>query len=170
VAPVPGDILEVGVWRGGTGCILASAAARWKRDARVWLCDTFGGVVKAGPFDPVYRGGEHADASSQKVERLLELQNISNATVLQGVFPDDTAVNLESRRIALVHIDVDVYQSALDVITWAEPRVPSGGVAVFDDYGFPTCKGITRLVNELRQSGKWIWFYNLNGHALLVKR
>src|SRR5438034_8857150 len=45
VADIPGDILEVGVWRGGTGAILGAAASRWKPDSLVWLCDTFSGVV-----------------------------------------------------------------------------------------------------------------------------
>jgi O-methyltransferase len=45
-----------------------------------------------------------------------------------------------------------------------------GSILVFDDYGFSTCKGITRLVNELRSSGDWIYIYNLNKHAILIKR
>ena len=41
---------------------------------------------------------------------------------------------------------------------------------VFDDYGFSTCNGITRLVNELRDSGDWLFFHNLNKHAVLSRR
>jgi O-methyltransferase len=170
VARIPGDILEVGVWRGGTGAVLAAAARRWKPDAEVWLCDTFSGVVKAGTFDSVYLGGEHADTSQAIVTSLLSNLGLSNTSILTGVFPDETASALQDKRVALCHIDVDVYQSAADIVTWLKPRVSSGSILVFDDYGFSTCKGITRLVNELRTNGEWIYIYNLNKHAVLIKR
>jgi O-methyltransferase len=170
VAGIPGDILEVGVWRGGTGAVLAAAAQRWKPDAKVWLCDTFSGVVKAGPLDAAYRGGEHADTSPETVESLLSNLQLTNTSVLKGVFPEDTASALSDRRIALCHIDVDVYQSAADIVTWLKPRMSGGSILIFDDYGFSTCKGITRLVNELRTSGDWIYIYNLNKHAVLIRR
>lgn len=49
-------------------------------------------------------------------------------------------------------------------------RMERGAMIVFDDYGFSSCKGITRLVDELRTDGHWQYFYNLNKHAILVKR
>jgi O-methyltransferase len=170
VAMIPGDILEVGVWRGGTGVVLAAAAQRWKPSAKVWLCDTFSGVVKARTIDTHYRGGEHSDTSPEIVASLVASLALTNTSILEGVFPDDTAGALRHSTIAMCHVDVDVYQSAADVITWLEPRMSSGGILVFDDYGFSTCKGITQFVNELRTSGKWIYIYNLNKHALLIKR
>jgi O-methyltransferase len=48
LAHVPGDVLEVGTRRGGTGSVLAAACARTAPDKIVYLCDTFAGVVKAG--------------------------------------------------------------------------------------------------------------------------
>lgn len=170
VAAIPGDVLEVGVWRGGTGAVLAAAAKRWKPTAKVWLCDTFYGVVKAGNFDTAYSGGEHADTSPETVASLLAGMSLTNASILNGVFPDDTAADIPSSNIALCHIDVDVYQSAADIVTWLAPRMTRGGIVVFDDYGFSTCKGITRFVDELRATGEWIYIYNLNKHALMIKR
>jgi len=170
VAHVPGDILEVGVWRGGTGAMLAAAAARWKPTAAVWLCDTFEGVVKAGPHDPSYSGGEHSDTSRAIVEQLMSRMYLNNVTVIAGTFPDETGDTLKSNAIALCHIDVDVYQSAADIVGWACPRMERGAIMVFDDYGFSACKGITRLVDELRDNGDWQYIYNLNKHAILIRR
>jgi O-methyltransferase len=170
VATVPGDILEVGVWRGGTGALLAAAAEKWKPYAKVWLCDTFSGVVKAGPFDTVYRGREHADTSQDAVAALITQLELTNTSILKGIFPDETASALADAQIALCHIDVDVYQSAADIVTWLKPRMNSGSMLVFDDYGFSTCKGITKFVDELRAGGDWIYLYNLNRHAILIKR
>ena len=42
-----GAILEVGVWRGGTGALMAVANRMVSPVAPVYLCDTFAGVVKA---------------------------------------------------------------------------------------------------------------------------
>ena len=63
VAAVSGDVLEVGVWRGGTGALLAERSRWLGLDATVVLADTFRGVVGAGSEDPWYRGGEHSDTS-----------------------------------------------------------------------------------------------------------
>src|SRR5579859_7993859 len=40
-AKVPGDILEVGVFQGGTGCLMAMTARRIGSNAQVFLCDTY---------------------------------------------------------------------------------------------------------------------------------
>ena len=170
LAGTPGDIVEVGVWRGGTGAILAAAAKQWKPAARVWLCDTFSGVVKAGRFDRIYSGGEHADASPEIVIQLLSTLELDNTKILSGVFPEETGSAIDAASVALIHVDVDTYGSAAGAMAWAADRMSAGAVAIFDDYGFSSCSGVTRLVDELRRTGDWLWFYNINGHAILVRR
>jgi O-methyltransferase len=162
---VEGVILEVGVWRGGTGCLLALAAPA----KTVYLADTFAGVVNAGPNDTRYAGGEHADTSEALVRRLLDSAGVTNARLLKGVFPGATAADVRGQ-IAMLHADVDVYRSAKETIEWALPRLAPGSAIVFDDYGFYGCEGITRYVRELReQLDGFTFFHNLNGHAVFVK-
>jgi O-methyltransferase len=162
---IEGAILEVGVWRGGTGCLLAKAAPR----QTVYLADTFEGVVKAGEQDTRYVGGEHSDTSEQLVLDLLADAGVTNARLLRGIFPDETADTIRGP-IALLHVDVDVYQSAKDTVDWALPRLPVGATIIFDDYGFFGCEGVTRLANQLRNDLKgFTFFYNLNGHAIFVR-
>ncbi len=163
---VPGDILEVGVWRGGSAAVLGRAAVS---ERRLILADTFRGVVKAGPKDKYYTGGEHADTDEQTVRHLLESMGLGSAVILPGIFPDETADSVSDSLLALVHIDVDVYQSGRDVFEWAWPRLSEGGVVVFDDYGFYGCEGITALVNELFADPPGRVIHNLNGHALVIK-
>jgi O-methyltransferase len=164
-ASVEGAILEVGVWRGGTGCLLAVAAPA----KTVYLADTFQGMVKVGVQDTRYVGGEHADASVEIVQNLLGSLGAANARLLKGIFPEETGSNLEGL-ISLLHIDVDVYQSGKDVVVWSLPRLPVGAAIVFDDYGFLGCEGITRLVHELRASlGNFAFIHNLNGHAIFIR-
>ncbi len=168
-AKIDGDILEVGVWRGGTGCIMAARAQMIGRKGDVFLCDTFRGVVKAGTSDAAYAGGEHADTNIGVVNRLLMENNVHNCIVLQGIFPEETGETIASRRFSLCHIDVDVYESARDVFAWAWPRMPVGGVVVFDDYGFKNCIGIAMLGEDLRARQDLVFIHNNNGHAILVK-
>jgi O-methyltransferase len=167
IEDVEGDVLEVGVWRGGTGAILASALSK-TCNKKVYLADTFRGVVKAGANDTSYRGGEHADASRAVVERLLESLSLKNVEILPGVFPDETQHHVTGR-IALLHCDVDVYQSTRDVVEWCLPRLSPGSLLVFDDYGFYGCEGVTRFCNDLRSQRGFRFIHNLNGHAIFVR-
>lgn len=164
---VHGNYLEVGVWRGGTGALLASTI-KANAEKHMYLADTFKGVVKASCGDTVYVGGEHADTSPELVSELLTSLGLSNFSLLQGVFPEQTARAFKGE-LALLHCDVDVYSSAKDVVEWAMPLLSLGGVIVFDDYGFFGCEGVTRLVNELRADSRFLFIHNLNGHAILIK-
>jgi O-methyltransferase len=167
---VPGSILEVGVWRGGTGALMAARAAQLGIDDPVFLCDTWQGVVKSGAVDTYYRDGKHDDASPEMVEQLTSELELRNVALLQGIFPDETAGRIADRTFRLCHCDVDVYQSASDVLEWVWPRLSPGAVVVFDDYGFPACPGVTKLVDEQRFRDDRLVLHNLNGHGLVLKR
>jgi len=165
-----GSILEVGVWRGGTAAVMAHRARLLGMQATVYLCDTFRGVVKAGAADGLYRGGEHADTSQAIVEQLvLQRFRLNNVRILPGIFPEETGGQVSGESFRLCHIDVDVYESAKDILEWLWPRLVVGGVVVFDDYGFDACVGVTRLVNEQRACADRLVIHNLNGHGLLIK-
>jgi O-methyltransferase len=167
---VPGDILEVGVWRGGTGVLLALRASSFAEPPEVILADTFEGVVKASGSDPWYRGGEHADTSPTIVRGLAERAKV-DVHLLVGIFPDATGASIDSRVFRLVHIDVDVYESAQAVLEWAWPRLSVGGVVIFDDYGSFECEGVATLGRELfaMSSPHVRLVHNLNGHLVLIK-
>ena len=164
-----GALIEVGVWKGGTGALIAKAAQLAGLNVPVYLCDTFSGVVKAGSHDTFYKGGEHADASIPGVQRLLESLDLGQVKILEGVFPDETAARLEHETFRFCHIDVDVYQSAHDILTWLWPRLVRGGIVVYDDFGFDSCSGITKHVQEQASLNDRLIMYNLNGHAIVVK-
>jgi O-methyltransferase len=166
---VEGCFLEVGVFRGGSGALLAHVAANSSPQRQVFLADTFTGVVKAGEKDTDYRNGMHHESSVRVVEDLLASMNLTNTTVLEGIFPEETGGRVTSDKIALLHSDVDVYQSSRDVVEWALPRLSVGGVIIFDDYGFYSCEGVTRYVNELRADENLFFIHNLNGHAVFIK-
>ncbi len=164
-----GDILEVGVWRGGTGAILAQRAKSLGLKGRVYLADTFQGVVKTGAKDAGYKDGEHSDTSKELVESLLRGLGLS-AELLVGIFPEDRPAELDQKDFIFCHIDVDVYESANDIFEWVWPRLRPGGIVVFDDCGFFRCAGITRLCEELKSRSDNLYYYNLSGHGVFIKR
>jgi O-methyltransferase len=164
---IEGDILEVGVWRGGTGAILAKAV-KSRPDMTVILADTFEGVVKVGEKDTLYKGGEHADTSASIVAALLKSLSIENAKILKGIFPDAHRDEIPGK-IAMLHCDVDVYLSSRDIVEWCLPRLSLGSILVFDDYGFFGCEGVTRFCDEFRENKDFCFVHNLNGHAIFIK-
>jgi O-methyltransferase len=169
VAHLEGCFLEVGVWRGGTGALIAKRALLSGISDTVYLCDTFEGVVKASDDDPMYAGGEHADTSPEVVDALLKDLELPNARILRGIFPDDTSSSIEETAFRFCHVDVDVYQSAKDIVEWVWQRLVVGGIVVFDDYGFETTPGVTRYVDELKPLHDRVIVHNLNGHAIAVR-
>ncbi len=165
-----GALIEVGVWRGGTGALIAKQAELSGIDATVYLCDTFKGVVKTGPHDSTYTGGEHDNTSRKTVAALVEKMHLRNVQILEGIFPDDSCSEVKEDKIRFCHIDVDVYQSAKDILEWVWPRLVSGGIVAFDDYSSPVCDGLTKYVDEQMSKPGSVMVYNLNGHGLLIKR
>ena len=164
-----GDILEVGVWRGGTGAILAKRAQLLGLNSKVFLADTFEGVVKAGARDTNYAGGEHADTSEAKVRTLCSNLKLNAVVIAKGIFPEDRPKEMDAQKFRLCHIDTDTYDSAKGVFDWVWPRTVVGGIIIFDDFGFYNCTGVTRLVEELRQQPDLVFIHNLNGHGVFVK-
>jgi O-methyltransferase len=171
VSDVPGAILEVGVWRGGTGALMARRAQLLGNTEPVYLCDTWEGVVNSDTIDTHYHDGEHADTSLEIVRQLVEHHmGLATVSTFKGIFPAQTGEQIEDQPLRFVHIDVDVYRSAADTFFWAWPRLSPGGIVVFDDYGFPSTQGVTRFVDEQRFGRDRVFFHNLNGHAILVKK
>jgi O-methyltransferase len=163
----PGVVIEVGVWRGGTGALLAKAAGE---NTKVYLCDTFEGVVKATQSDAFYKGGEHKDTDTELVRALMNKLNLTNFEILKGIFPEDTGKEFGNQQIKVCHIDVDTYLSAKDVFEYIWPMMVTGGCVIFDDFGFSKMEGVTALVYEIMEKhSDALMLHNLNGHAVIIK-
>ena len=136
-----GALIEIGVWRGGTAALTATQARHLGLRDKVYACDTFSGVVKAGDEDPHYLRGEHADTSRRSVEELLyDTLKLHNIEILSGVFPEGTGAEVENFKFRFCHIDVDVYHSAKDATEWIWGRLVPGGIIIYDDYGWDTTR------------------------------
>ncbi len=59
---------------------------------------------------------------------------------------------------------------AKHIIGWIWEKLLPGGIIVYDDYGFESCPGITKHVEEQILLEDRIILHNLNGHAIIIKR
>lgn len=169
-AKVDGIAMEVGVFRGGSGSLIAR---RWRllgRTEPIFLCDTFEGVVKAGAKDNQFKGGEYSDTSKERVENFVQSLGLTNIHILKGIFPDDTGAQLPDVPIAFAHIDVDVYESGKEIVRFIWSRLSHGGILVFDDYGFESTEGIRQMLDELKQRDDLIFIYASSGQGIVIKK
>src|SRR5206468_4389159 len=87
--------------------------------------------------------------SVDDLRRALALKSLTNVELVQGNVIETIPVYLQEHpqlKIALLHIDVDVYRPSVSVLEHLAPRVVHGGLIVLDDYG--TVAGETRAVDE----------------------
>jgi O-methyltransferase len=146
-----GEIWECGVFKGGTARLLASViAAQSPRVLR--LFDTFEGSPPIDrdfdvryPKRDVTTDGEREELSESAVRR--RLGGYDFVEFHRGLMPASFA-GLEQSRIALAHVDVDLYQGVRGCCEFIYPRLAPGGIMVFDDYGFASCPGARRAVDE----------------------
>lgn len=170
VAHLPGDIVEVGCWKGGISAMIRRALAEVAPKKTIFACDTFQGVVKAGDKDTVYKGGEHLNQSKDIVHEAMAIAGgPAPYEILAGIFPDDTGHAVKGRKICFAHLDTDVYQGQRDSFEAIWPKMPKGGIIVMDDYGFDTTPGATRFGNEVAQRDDLVFIYNLNAQGIAVK-
>lgn len=130
-----GCFVEVGVWKGGSASHLTELAEKQNRE--IYLYDTFTGIPFSYECDP-HPVGDFADTDYETVKNALPY-----AKVIQGIFPESA---IEMPDVAFVHIDVDQYKSYIDCINYFKPKMVSGGIMWFDDYGLP---GAQKAIHEM---------------------
>lgn len=158
---ISGEFAEVGVYKGGTAKLIARLAPA----KEVHLFDTFSGMPDTNQYD-FHKKGDFDDTSLQGVHNFL--QDCRNTSLYAGFFPA-TAGPIMAKRFAFVHIDVDIYQSVKDCCEFFYDRMTTGGIMLFDDYGFISCKGAKLAVDEFFAGKKELPCYLATGQCLVVK-
>jgi O-methyltransferase len=139
-----GCAAEVGVYKGGSLKVIAKCF----RDQKVFGFDTFEGLPRElWTEDEIHRPGDFNDTSLQSVRQYLS--DCPNVTLIAGIFPESAnRHDLQRIELAFVHIDTDFYLCVRDAFNWVWPRMVSGGIVVFDDYGWKRCPGVSRVLSE----------------------
>lgn len=121
LAPAGGLALEFGVWSGRT--LKSISTAREGRD--VFGFDSFEGLPTT------WRAGFPAGTFGD-----TELPDVPGAELIVGWF-DDTLPDFMAAHpgpVSFLHVDADLYSSAVTVLEHVGPRLQTGSVVIFDEY------------------------------------
>ena len=146
---VPGDLIETGVWRGGS-CIFMRAILMVYGDTEriVWAADSYQGLPKPEGRHPQDARDEHwkyqdvLGVSLEQVRSNFARYGMLDERVrfLEGWFKD-TLPSAPIRQLAVLRLDGDMYSSTMDVLENLYDKVSAGGYTIVDDYGaVPACK------------------------------
>jgi hypothetical protein len=152
---VSGDLLEAGVWRGGATIYMRGILAAYGvTDRRVWVADSFCGLPApdADKF-PTDAGDAHHTmkelvVSMDEVKANFSRYNLLDNQVcfLPGWFKD-TLPKASVKRLALLRIDGDMYQSTMETLEAMYHKVSPGGYVIIDDYILPAAR---KAVHDFR--------------------
>ena len=161
---IPGDIVECGVWKGGSMMAVAKTLLELNDTSRhLYLFDTFEGMTQPSEHDIDYRGIE---ASKQLVESNKQKEDsiwcyAPIETVKSSVYSvgydtkkihfvkgkvEDTIPEQAPSKISLLRLDTDWYESTRHELNHLFPRISAGGVIIIDDYGY--WQGTRKAVDE----------------------
>ncbi len=166
ICPLKGNIAELGVYKGGSARLLSELFSKQVSDKKIFLFDTFMGLPKHDELVDHHREGDLGDTSFENVK--LFLKDFSNVYFHQGLF-SETLSRIENELFCFVHIDVDLYSSIIECCSFFYPRLIKGGIIIFDDYGFISCPGAKKAVDEFFQDKPDSPVYLTTGQCLVLK-
>jgi hypothetical protein len=180
---IPGDIVECGVWRGGSMMAVALTLIECKDVSReLFLFDTFEGMAPPTERDVAIDGqaasellDSHKKTESDSVWCYATLDQVGDAMSGTGYRAErihyvkgkveDTIPLRAPPKIALLRLDTDWYESTRHELEHLFPRLVKGGVLIIDDYGhwkgareavdeYLRAKGIKLLLNRIDYTGR----------------
>jgi O-methyltransferase len=146
---VPGDLIETGVWRGGSVILMrAILKQRGVTDRIVWAADSFEGMPRPdGEKYPADSGADLSDIDFLSVSLEQVKANFARfgllddqVRFLKGWFRD-TLPDAPIERLAVLRLDGDLYESTMDSLNALYQRISPGGYVIVDDYwSWPMCR------------------------------
>jgi O-methyltransferase len=170
---IPGDLIETGVWRGGASIFMRAVLKAYRDPERlVWLADSFQGLPKpdarkypADARDTLWKVATLA-VSVEEVKENFRRYSLLDGQVrfLVGWFRD-VLPEAPIKRLAVLRLDGDMYESTMDALTHLYPKLSLGGYVIIDDYALANCRaavedfrarhGITEPLQPIDQIAKF---------------
>ncbi|MEQ8625569.1 MAG: TylF/MycF/NovP-related O-methyltransferase [Vicingaceae bacterium] len=160
---LPGDILEFGVYKGTSFVRLISFRdlLEHNNSRKVIGFDAFGKFPDDLELDSdkefvnKFEGAGGFGVSKEELQTHLDNKKTTNFKLIEGDIKETLPKYLEdnpSLKIALLHIDVDVYEPTKLILENLWDKIVDGGVLMLDDYG--TVEGETKAVDEFFEGQK----------------
>jgi O-methyltransferase len=158
-----GDMVECGVWRGGSVMLIAGALLYFGDTSRqLYLYDTFAGMTEPDEIDIDYDGQPMKPIWTQiKSQNQLmgfggALEQVKANLRLTG-YPEqqmhfikgDVLQTIPAHKpscIAVLRLDTDWYKSTLHELRHLYDLIVANGVLIIDDYGW--CRGARQATDE----------------------
>lgn len=151
---IEGDVIECGVFRGGSLVKIGLKMKERKSKKNLYGVDTFEGhpydSVEDVPKDGnvIHHSGLFSGNSYEKVLESLKENQIGNVKLLKGKV-EDVLSQLSDKKFCFVHLDLDLYISTKEALSFLKPKLVKNGIIVFDDYGADESPGIKKAVEEV---------------------
>lgn len=140
---IPGDFVEAGVWKGGASIFMRAILKSYQvSDRVVWLADSFKGLPPPKPEYPEDKDDTHYLFEALGVPQDQVRANFKKFDLLddqvkfiEGWF-HETLFQAPIKKIALLRLDGDMYESTLVSLEALYHKVEVGGYVIIDDYGY----------------------------------
>lgn len=171
VSDIAGDTVECGVFEGASSYLILKTNADKGKIHHIF--DSFDGLSKPGDQDLVenertFRWKEHDLKISEEVTR-MNLSCFKNVAYYKGWIPDKF-YEVQDRKFSFVHIDVDLFQPTHDALIFFYERMTPGGMIICDDYGFETCSGAYKAMNEFVKDKPESIIHLTTGQGVIIKQ
>ncbi|MFJ6939833.1 TylF/MycF/NovP-related O-methyltransferase [Streptomyces sp. NPDC101132] len=181
---LPGDIVECGVWRGGSMQAVARTLLSLDvTDRELYLFDTFEGMTEPTEEDKRVDGASAADllatqGKDRPIWALATLDDVQDGFsridypaerlhYVQGKV-EDTIPEQAPEQIAILRLDTDWYTSTKHELEHLYDRLVPGGVLLLDDYGY--WQGSRQAVDEfLEETGARLLLTRMDEGRIAVK-
>jgi hypothetical protein len=157
IVNLPGEVVECGVFKGTSLIRFATyreiLESQFSR--KIIGFDAFGKFPDnvSMKTDKNFIKSFETDAgdgiSKEDLEEILNYKSFQNVFLVKGFIPDTFAeyfAKNPATQIALLHIDVDVYEATKACLDHLYEKVVKGGIIIFDDYG--QVDGATTAINQ----------------------
>lgn len=156
-----GDVIECGVYKGGSSFLLAKKLKELNSDKKLYALDTFEGHPyddeKNMPkelLDEAYNGelpekmvGTLNDVNLDEIKKCFAEEKLDNTVFMKGLFEDGFKLILD-KKFCFAHVDADSYLSVKQCIEFLKDRIVTNGIILFDDYNHPAYKGCNKAVDS----------------------
>jgi O-methyltransferase len=165
---IPGEIWEAGVYRGGVARLIRALMIDHgvTNHCRLRLFDSFAGLPDGRAGIDLHGRGEFGDTSLPEVRAFVGEDEFIDYR--PGWIPD-TFGGLDLSPIRLAHVDVDLHDSTFNCLAHIYPRLAVGGIIVLDDYGFVSCPGVRKAVDEFFSEKSDLPLTLPSGQAFVVR-